>query len=509
MAIEVVSGKKAVRNLEHLAKASAKVESRVELKSPAKQILETSARCFVGEIERNDNEVRISGRVVTRVIYVDESDAFNSEERTDNFSERLVLKDASLITGLVPAAHVMDTRVVDTSNPAFVETVSVVDVVMLGITTREATYVRELRGEVEMRTAEVKHATFGVGVSSVFEVEERIDLDRNCVGILGTDLNATIRDIIVGEGKATVKGVVTANIIAVRGGDSQTLYSDNVEFDFTKTITNKAITIDDIVNGAVSVTHVAIKAETDDGRPKLLVTAELAFYGHTVTTETITQVADAFSFTNQLNFVAGSVESIQAAPQVNQVAEVEGNVTMPQTSPFITKILAVGQSKITQINIVPADGKVVVEGTLATAVSLECEEGRIHPQSVSVPFTQTLKIDGINAGHSIQVFATVMTAKIKARRGRELLVDAKISFNVASSLIQTQNMVVDVVVGEQIQTDDAAILIYTVSESETLWDVAKRIACRTSEIVRQNPEVEDGVKAGDKIFIYRKTVVNF
>lgn len=507
--IEVINGKKAVRNLEHLAKAQAKLDVRVELKTPAKQVLETSARCFLGDIERSDNEVRISGRVVTRVIYVDESDNFNSEERTDSWSERLVLKDAGSVLSLAPAAHVMETRTLDATSPSFVETVTVVDVVLLGVTAREISYVRDLRGDVETRTETMRHATFGVGISNTFEVEERIDLDKNCTGILGTDVIATVRDIHVGDGKATIKGVVCANIMAVRGGDDNSLYSDNLEFDFTKTITNKAITIDDVVTGAVSVTHVTIKAEADEGRPKLLVGAELSFHGHTITHEDVEQVTDAFCFTNALNFMQGNVESVSAQPQVNSFVEVEGNVTMPQNSPFITKILAVGMSKINSINIVPTDGKVTVEGNLSTAVTFECEEHRVHSTVISVPFSTVVKISGINVQHSIQVYASIMAAKVKARRGREILVDARIALNIATSVVETQPLVIDVTVGEEIKTDDAAILIYTVGENETLWDVAKRIACRSAEIIRQNPSLSDGVNPGDKIFIYRQEVVGF
>ncbi|MCL2851181.1 MAG: DUF3794 domain-containing protein [Firmicutes bacterium] len=505
---EVVYGTKGMRNLEQLTKTQIKVDARLDLKVGVKKILEASSRCYLGEMERTETEVRVSGRVVTRVIYIDETDSFNSEERHDNFSERLILKDGVNASSLSPVAHVIDTRLVDNSNPSAVEVQNIVDVTLLGLVASEIKFVTDLSGDVECKRDRVAVTTFGDMINTRFEVEEVVDIDRACVGILGSDVSASLRDIVVGEGKITLKGVVSANIVGVRSGESTHIYNDVVEFDFSKTITSKIIGLEDMVTGTLMVSNVGVRIENKE-RVQLVLTAELAFIGHTVVSENLDIVADAFSFTNLLNFGQMDVSGVNVLPQVNTLVDVEGNLTLGEKSPYITKIMSVGASKINSINLVPANDKVTVEGVLQTQIVYECEEKIVHTHLAAVPFSTVVKIDGCSTKHTMQAYASVQFCKVKARRGRELLVDARVSLNLSVSSAVTSVLTSDVVVGDAKITEEGAIMIYTVAQAETLWDVAKRISCRTSEIVAQNPHVEGGLKAGDKLFVYRQQVVNF
>jgi len=506
MSFEVVYGTRPLRNLSQIAKAQVKSDTRIEVSY--KKILETSARCFVGEVSHEGNEVRVSGRVVTRVIFIDEMDTFNSQEKTETFNERLVLSNAESVVSVTPNAHLVDTRVTDSSSMHHVEVQNIVDITLLGLISREATFVRDVQGDCESRREKVSVSTFGMRIENRFEVEETIDLDKNCEGVLGTDLSAYIRDIVVGDGKVTVKGAVCVNVVATRRAEELSIFNDMIEFDFSKTITNAQINMNDHVMGQVTITNVTVRAENRE-KPTLVVTGELCFMGHTVISEEIEQISDAFSFTNLLNFASGNVEGCSALAQHNSVVEIEGNVTMTEKMPFITRVVSVGHSRISSVNIIPVNDKATLEGVMMTNITFECEERVLHSHVVAVPFQATVKMEGITATHSIQTHLSVLSSKVKARRGKELLVDAKLGLSISSTTTKTSTVVADVIVGETIARDDSAILIYTVGENETLWDIAKRIACRTSEILAQNPDAETSLKAGDKIFIYRQQVVNF
>jgi len=506
MSFEVVYGTKGLRNLAQVAKSQVKVDARVEISH--KRVIEASARCFIGEAVHEGAEVRLSGRVVTRVVFIDEMDAFNSHERTDTWSEKLMLANAEAVVSIAPTAHVLDTKVVDANSPHHVEVQSVIDVSVLGLVSHESTFVRDLQGEVEVRREKVAVSTFGMRMESKFEVEETIDLDKNCEGVLGADLSAYIRDIIVGDGKVTVKGAVCVNVLGIRRVEEVTIYNDMVEFDFSKTISNTQIGLNDMVMGSISVTNIHVRAESKE-KPQLIVTAELCFMGHTVVNEEIEHISDAFSFTNALSFAGRNVDGSSAIAQHNSVIEVDGNVTMTDKTPFIARVVSVGHSKISSINLVPVNDKITIEGVMSTHITFECEERHLHSHQVTVPFHATVKIDGISATHTVQSYLTVLSAKVKARRGKELLVDARLGLSIAAHSTKTQMVTADVILGDAIARDDSAILIYTVSADETLWDVAKRINCRMSEIIAGNPEAEHGIKMGDKIFIYRQQVVNF
>ena len=501
--MEAVFGTKNLRNLEQLVKGSTKVEARFEMKVGIKRVLEVSAKCLGIELTRHENEVTLRGRVVSRIIYIDETESFNSEERSDNFTEKLILKGAGVPVSLSPFAAVTESRLVEGGNPNFADVVTSVDISVLGLVSREVRFVSDIRGEVEVMKEVTRISSFGVNISNLFEIEESIDLDKTCTGVLGTDVSAVLRDIVVGDGKVTVKGMASINVIAVKTSEGQSIYNDTIEFDFSKTISNKDIGLDDTITGAISVNDLAVRVETKE-RVQLIVTAGLCFQGHVVSTQDVEQVLDAFSFTSGLNLVRTAVENVVALPAHNTLLDVEGNLALPEKGAYVARVLSVGDVRVTAVNLVPTSDKVMVEGTLSASIVTECEEKQLQTHRVQIPFSQSLRVDGLGSNHSIQTYVSVINCKVKARRGKELLIDARVGLSLHAYAQDVRELITDITATEPKQPDNSAILIYTVNENETLWEIAKRTSVRREEIIRQNPSAEMGIKAGDKIFIYRQ-----
>ena len=62
--------------------------------------------------------------------------------------------------------------------------------------------------------------------------------------------------------------------------------------------------------------------------------------------------------------------------------------------------------------------------------------------------------------------------------------------------------------GEERKTQ-AAIRIYTTTESDTLFGIAKQLGVTIETLLAQNPELENGVIAGMRVFVYIPLVANF
>jgi len=504
---ETVYGTATQRKLEMQGRGQAKVSARLELKAGCKKVLSASAKCYVGGVERGDGGLcMVSGKVVTRVIYVDEFDAFNSEERTDAFNERLALKSATAVS-IHAAAIVLETSVGENAGQT-VEVDSVIDLVVVGLVPNEIRYVSGITGQAEARFERMPLATYERSVEERFSADERVELDKNCAGVLGVDCSACVRDLYVDDGRVTIKGTVSANVISVKSGEVSTMMSVGHEFDFSKTVHLQGLSAEDSVLGTVAVAGVTLRAE-NKVKPELAIEVDLVFNGHVVATKEIEFVADAFSFDNALALSSAVAEHTNALPQTNAVMDVEGNMTMPVNTPYIARILASSGSHITGVNIGCVDGKVTVEGVIASTVVYECEEKQIHSHVAEVPFSTTVRVEGIGAGFDIHASVGVISCFVKARRGKELMVDAKLGVSISASEVHASEITAEITMGEAKVRDDSAIVIYMVERGETLWDIAKRISMSTSEIVKQNPSCEKGVAVGDKIFIYRQQVINF
>lgn len=503
---ETVHGTHTQKKLEMLGKGQSKVSARIDLTVVSKQVLSATAKCYLMGLERSEGEVRVQAKVVTRIIYLDEFDSFNSSERTDTITERIALKNNAAIS-LHAAATVLETKVVDNAGQS-IEVDSIIDLAVIGLVESAVKYVSGITGQAETRVTKARLASFERAIEERFSADDKLELDKNSSGVLGVDCSACVRDLYVDDGRVTIKGTVSANVITVKSGETTTMHNAIHEFDFSKTVHLQGLTAEDIVFGSVAIAGVTVKAE-NKGKPELAIEVDLVFNGHMVVTREIEFVADAFAYSNVLNLTSVLAEHTHALPQVNSVADVEGNMTMPANTPYIARILATSGAHITGVNLSVAEGKVTVEGVLAATVVYECEEKQTHSHGCEVPFNTTIRVEGISTGFNIQAAVSVSACYVKARRGKELMVDAKLGIAISAAEIHTRELTAEIAVGEARARDDSAIVIYAVEHGETLWDVAKRISMPMAEIVKQNPSSENGVAVGDRLFIYRQQVINF
>ena len=67
----------------------------------------------------------------------------------------------------------------------------------------------------------------------------------------------------------------------------------------------------------------------------------------------------------------------------------------------------------------------------------------------------------------------------------------------------------DVVVNEDERDNSAAIKVYTCEDSETLFDIAKKLNVTVEYLLSQNPSLQNGVNVGNKVYVYLPLEINF
>jgi len=509
--IEIVHGNYEQRNLTQLATGQARVGVRVDLGTVAKKILATTATCFVTGVEKAETEIRVSGKTITRVLFVDEHDGYNSEEHTDEFVERFTPKNMPTVHSVTAMAEIVQSAPTKTTKNESdqinaVMTEHTINIAVNGLEESSVSFVKEIRGNVETMTDASTISTWGETFNDKFEIGETFTLDDNIDGIMGVDVNAYVRDITVSDGKFTVKGVASVTVTELKSVDvGHTISNSLYNFDFAKTFNKKNIGANDLVFGGVVISNVGMKVEHRN-QAELVIEAELTFVGHSVIRHEIKAVTDAFSVAHNLDFTTATSTVVDVIPQSNISADIEGNVTMGDSAPYIARVMWASGLTSSNINVKPVEDKVVIEGVLNGQILYQCEEGGLHNHAIQVPFSVNCKIDGVRDTHSISASVTALSCNVKARRGKELLVDARIgvsAFAVADSAVK---LISDVIIGADKPQGEHAITVHVASPGETVWDVAKRTNTSTAEIMRQNPTLEQGIRDGDRIVIFNQAV---
>jgi hypothetical protein len=128
---------------------------------------------------------------------------------------------------------------------------------------------------------------------------------------------------------------------------------------------------------------------------------------------------------------------------------------------------------------------------------------------MELPISFSARADGIDTGKSIDAVITPVVLNVKARRGVELLIDARLAITVLVRTAAETKVTADIVIGAEKQTDDTAINIHIVGDNETVWDIAKRTNIASDELIANNPNLANGCIAGDKVVVYHHKNIVF
>jgi LysM repeat protein len=362
-------------------------------------------------------------------------------------------------------------------------------------------------GDTETKTEKTKLGSFDKTITERFNVGDTMELDKSCEGVLGIDANAAIRDIVCGENKVSVKGIIAVNILGVKSTENGTAaYNAFDTIDWTKTFTVSGVSNNDIAIGDIAIANKNIKIEAG---AMLNVDIELAFNGITYTNTDITNVVDALSFTKDISFDFTDIEQAEPYPQINSYLDIENNINLTDGTPYISRVLSVDGAKVGSLNILPLDNKISVEGILSAAVLWETENGEVSNYDMELPISFSVRADGIDTDKNVTAVVTPIILNVKARRGVELLIDARLSATVMASRSTDARVVTDIVMGADKIADDAAVHIHIVGENETLWDIAKRTNIPSAELIANNPNLANGCIVGDKVVVYHHKSIAF
>ena len=94
---------------------------------------------------------------------------------------------------------------------------------------------------------------------------------------------------------------------------------------------------------------------------------------------------------------------------------------------------------------------------------------------------------------------------IVSRVRRESEIEVCVSLSVSADLYENRKLcgITHMEIGQEKTAELCGISVYTVEEGETLWDVAKAVCLSEKEIIAQNEGVEKGLRAGERITVFR------
>lgn len=505
--MEVLMENLAEQELIALDKVQLKIEQKVTLPENVKKLIGVNCQLLGQNTVVTENEITLNANIVTRLVFINEFDKFDSQDITEPFERKITVKDSAGTNQLFATANLIDCQWKLDDHQVALE--NLILVTLQCVKNHDLQVVNDLTGDVEVRKTEHQILTFNSILQDKFEITENIELDSTCEGVLGVDVNPNLKDVAANNGKVNLKGAMNVNVLGVKTIDNTGVpYNSAHEIDFSKSITVNGVTSEDLACGTVVVDSVKMHIENNNQGAVLALTLEIKFNGCVYSNRKFSTVADAISFDKELTFQTTQLNYVDFLPQVNTTVDIENNINLAPNTPYISHVLAVDGVRINNLQVTAADGKTVLEGILVANLLLENEEHMITGDRFEVPFQTHVRMDNLDRDYTVTATVVPLVVNVKARRGIELLIDAQLGVVIQATTKKDITIVNNLIEGQAKIDDGSAIRIFIIGDKENLWDLAKRTNLSCAALLQQNPNLENGCTPGERIVVYRHENVN-
>ncbi len=484
-----------------------KNEQKVNVPSAAKKIMSVTCQMMNQKIEINQNEVLLTGNLITRLIFINEFDKYDSEDMSETFEKKVTVKVNNNVSDLFARAGLIKSEWKITDDKINID--NLLSVNIFGVKSRQMQVVGNITGDVEVQKTEQKVLTFHSHLNEKFEISENIKLDDVCEGVLGIDISPNLKDVIATAEKINLKGVIRVNILCVKTVDGSSVpYNMEHDIDFAKSMMVNGLTDEDLACGIVNTNNVKMHIENTNDGAVLALTCDIDFDGRAYCNRKFNMVTDAISFKKELSLQTTQLNCMEILPQVNTTVDIENNLSMAPNTAYISHVVAVDGVRVNNLQVQVSDNKALLEGVLSINLLLENEEHLVTGEHFDVPFQTQVRMDNLDREYAVDASVVPLVVNVKARRGTELLVDARLGVTVHAETKKTLTVVNSLIEGQEKKDDGSAIRIYIIGEKENLWDLAKRTNLSCEALLQQNPNLENGCVPGERIVVYRHENVN-
>jgi len=177
--------------------------------------------------------------------------------------------------------------------------------------------------------------------------------------------------------------------------------------------------------------------------------------------------------------------------------------------PMYQLIHSEGEIRIEEQTIV--ENGIAVMGTLTVITLYLCSNGSksIYSTKNVLPFQYVIEAENITPTSIFKLHYSIEQLTVTMLDGAELDVKAAMQFKVIVFAVQKSSLITDIKVSEldlNKLSELPGMVIYIVSQGDTLWDIGKRYYVPIAQLKEVNELASEDISAGDKILVVKGSV---
>ncbi|MDE6189244.1 MAG: DUF3794 domain-containing protein [Clostridia bacterium] len=441
-------------------------------------------------------QIKTSGRVSIKLVYLDQDGKLNNFDYISDFSEDI--NDEAVIADMPCLVKASVVDMLSSVSGAEIKVQTVVELVPSVVEINTVEILEDVEDALALRE-EQEYQKYVCQIDECVEVCDEYSCGVKVDDVLFFDSKAIVSGINDSDGKLTVTGQAEVSLIYTSEGVVST---KNMNIPFAQELACRDENLRACISASVKDSRLVIEGADSDNTFK--VTLNIALNGFVMQASCATAVVDTYSPTNSLDISTDEVSFVASRGEMRFEEHIGGSVSVENSDESIKSILSCIVTHNSLSNLVAMDGAVLAEGVLNTSVIYETEEGVTKCMQVELPYSLQFDAEKVNEQTILCGSAIVSECSYKVKRDREVEITANLVISVCLFERVCNKIIKGVEVGEEIQANSNAISVYIPDKGESIWQVAKTLGASIESVKEQNPELGALMSGDERIVIYRE-----
>ena len=447
----------------------------------AAKLLSVGTDILVYSVETVEGKARVSGKVTYKIIYVDREDKLNGLDYYGDFD--VAVEDAAITAQAAQArATVLNAECQMAGD--ILRLSAVCDIRICQIVSHEDKALVE--AQCENRTEQIQTTTLQPIAETAFELVEEAPSGHNVDRVLLFDAHAIRVGQSGGVDSTTIEGMLYADVVYLSQGEVQ---SQQIAAPFSEEL--------DLV-GDVDITltlksaRLVLTGEDDDNI--LRVEAVLAITGYRVENIDQTVVRDVFCPDSE---TVPHMQCFVCRTPIGHYSHTHTLNAQLGTADF-RRAVAGYVSRVNVANLLADTGAITAEGLAVVSVLYEDADARLTATQIEIPFSVTLNAAEVTADCYITGGAIGMQTQIGPRG------DVQIQLLLAADAYRPRKVCYVTDIDQTPYCRKQAVAsVYFAQEGESVWDIAHAVHLAPSQLLAQNPQLEQPIEGKRRVLVFR------
>ncbi len=465
-------------------------------KGGVSKVCALSSDAQITKVQALSKQIKISGRVSLKLVYLDGEGKLSSFDYISDFSEDIANEAVIADMPCLVRASIVDS--VSSIAGSEIKVQTVVELVPTVVEINTVELLEDGEGALALRE-EQDYQKYLATVSEEFEVGEEYACGARVDDVLLYDAKVVVCNVDNCDDKLTVSGQLEVSVIYSSEGVHAT---KNISLPFVQELATRGENLRACIVAKIKDSRLVIEGDDSDNTLKMIICVTLQ--GFVMQSQRTSAIIDLYSPTNALEVSKESIRFDKQNGVMRFEERISGSVAVDSEDEGIKSVISSVVTQNTLSNLIAMQDCILAEGILNTCVIYVSESDVIKCIQVELPYSLQFDKEGVTPDDMLCGNAIATDCSHKVKRDREVELTANIVLSVCSKTPVENTVIKSLEEGECLQANTSAISVYIPSKGESLWQVAKTLGMSIESIKEQNPTLSETMQGDERIVIYRE-----